>query len=286
MGLKMFKRYFITSFVWLFPYLLEGFVIHHEEVFDHTSPSLPYSRSPHVPKNVWNRLAPYFLPENHPIKRFLDQIFSNSRVILSIKSMKKAGFIHPKPRKWTHLIVTKHSDFPGYIFKVYLDAQRYYKNKPEYLHWLERIQGASKIQAEINRHHWQHFFKVPKKWIYPLPPNPSPPKEFLRKNFILVEEDMDIYDEETNYKKWKSQWVTVEKLDALYTLLEKLGLHDCPKPDNIPFSKDGKISFVDTQTINKWPVLYKKLIPYLPSSIKSYWKKLHKYNHSPHPVVR
>lgn len=239
-----------------------------------------YQRHRYVSKDIWRRVAPYFLPEDHQIKAVLDDLFSKSRVIISIKSMKKAGFIEPKPRKWTHLIVTKHPKLPGYIFKVYLDAQYYHKEKSEYEHWLERIQGASAIKKKIQKHHWEHFFKVPKKWIYPLPENPSPPKELMRKNFILVEEDMDIYDKKTNDKKWGSSWVTKEKLDALYLLLEELGLHDCPKPDNIPFSKDGRISFVDTQTFEKWPVSYSKLTPYLSSKLKTYWKQLKKKSKS------
>ncbi|MGA8164173.1 MAG: hypothetical protein WB791_03995 [Waddliaceae bacterium] len=276
---NLFKYSIFISFAWLLPCFLEGLTLQDAEKFGELPPSFllktpSYQRSPKVPKEIWESLVPYFLPEDHPIKGHLDEIFSQARVILSIPSMEKAEFLHPKPRKWTHLIVTKHPDIPGYIFKVYLDAQRYHKKKPEYVHWLERIQGASKIQNEIDRRHWQHLFKVPKKWIYPLPLHPSPPKEFIRKDFILVEEDMNIYDEGENYQKWKSSWITVEKLEALYTLLEKLGLHDCPKPDNIPFSKDGKIAFVDTQTLNKWPVLYHKLTPYLSPSLKFYWKNL------------
>lgn len=233
-----------------------------------------YPRNPYVSEDVWDQVSPYFLPEDHPIRPILDQIFSYYRVTLSIKSMKKAGFIHPKPRKWTHLIVTKHPDLPGYIFKLHLDAQRHYKKKPEYIHWIKRIQGAHAIDKKIQKYHWEHLFKVPEKWIYPLPEEPSPPKEFIRKNFILVEEDMDIFDDKENYGKWRSDWITADKLDSIYIILEELGLHDCAKPDNIPFSKDGRISFIDTETTQEWPVLYKKLTHYLSPPMRSYWKHL------------
>ncbi|MFQ5729871.1 MAG: hypothetical protein ACE5GN_05885 [Waddliaceae bacterium] len=232
------------------------------------------ARNPKVSEAVWNQVSPYFLPMDHPIRPVLDRIFSKDRVTLSLKSMKKAGFINPSPRKWTHLIVTKHPDVPGYVFKIFLDVQRYFKQKPEHVHWLERIHGAQTLEAEINKRRWHHIFKVPKKWIYPLPAEPSPPKAFLRKNFILVEEDMDIFDTTANHEKWKSNWVTTAILDAVYTLLQKFGLHDCAKPDNIPFSKDGRISFVDTQTLYQWPVLYKKLMPHLSPEMQGYWEKL------------
>lgn len=188
--------------------------------------------------------------------------------------MKKAGFINPYSRKWTHLVVTKHPEVPGYVFKVYLDAQRYFKGKKEYDYWLQRIEGVLMIKTEIEKRGWEEIFKTPTKWIYALPAEPSPPKEFKRKNFILVEEEMDIFDTQENYDKWKSDWVTEEKLTAFYTLCEVLGLHDCAKPDNAPFSKDGKIAFIDTQSFYHWPVLYKKMTPYLSKEMQEHWKSL------------
>ena len=54
----------------------------------------------------------------------------------------------------------------------------------------------------------------------------------------------------------------------------RLGLKDCTKIANCPFSKDGRVAFVDTQTFNKPPVRYYKLIPYLTTKKREYWKKL------------
>lgn len=235
-----------------------------------------YVKPKKLEQQIWNMAAPYFLPENHPVRPALDEIFSASRATLSIKALKKAGFLNPKPRKWTHLIVTRHPQVPGYIFKIYLDSQRYFKEKPEYIHWIERIQGVLAIQNEIEKQGWQDTFKTPQKWIYPLPEEPAPPKEFVRKYFILVEEDMDLYSDQENYSLWKSEAVTFQKLDRFYHLLKKLGLHDCAKPDNAPFSRDGKIAFIDTQSAFEWPVLYKKLEPYLSEDKRDYWKRLTK----------
>lgn len=231
-----------------------------------------YSAQPNQP--TWKKLSPYFLPEDHPIKEKLDKLFSSSRAILNLDTLKKAGFISPKVRKYTRLIVTKHPKFPGIIFKLYIDAQRYHKNKPEWHYWLKRVKGAEKIQNYILMNDLGGYFKVPKKWIYALPLHPSPPSEYLCKHFILVEEEMDIYNNEDNEKKWKGDQVTASMLNILFLMLEDLGLQDCAKPDNIPFCKDGKIAFIDTQAHNQWPVLYDKLSPFLSSSMKDYWKKI------------
>lgn len=230
----------------------------------------------YIEPQVWDQVQPYLLPDNHPIKPQLDKIFSNARPTLSIKSMKKAGFENPEPRKFTRLIVTTHPDLKGYVIKTYLDAQRYYKDKPEHVYWILRIQGVQAIQALIEKKQWASTFKVPKKWIYALPAEPSPPSEFQRKNFILVEEDMDLYGTVDNEKIWKSTTITQETLDRVFYVLNKIGLHDCAKPDNIPFTQDGRIAFIDTQTHDQWPVPFKDLTPYLSKDNQAYWKKITK----------
>ena len=118
-------------------------------------------------------------------------------------------------------------------------------------------EGGSVSLKCIAAHHYESIFKVPKKWIYLLPDEPSPPHHYLRKVFILVEEDMDLYDDKTNEKRWGSRWVTEDLLEALFTLTTELGLADCTKPKNCPFSMDGKVAFIDTQTFNTGYVKYR-----------------------------
>lgn len=235
-----------------------------------------YTRHPEVSQKVWDSLMPYFLPEDHPARKSLDRIFKKSRVTLSAKSMGKAGFTNPKPRKWTHLIVTTHPKLKGYVIKAYVDAQRHHKNKPEYHFWMLRIKGVRKIQKYIGDKGWGDLFATPKKWIYPLPVNPTPPSGFHPKRFVLIEEDMNILSDKDNCEKWRSAFVDEEVLDKVYAILQELGLRDCAKPDNIPFTKNDKIAFVDTQTFEQWPISYPKLASDLSPSMRSYWKDITK----------
>jgi hypothetical protein len=230
----------------------------------------------HIKKPIWKSVLPYLLPETHPAKPKLDAIFSSQRALLNLKTLEKAGFRNPKPRKYTHLIVTSHPDLEGYVIKLYVDAQRYYKDTPEWKYWILRIQGAHAIEHEIQRRGLQEYFKVPKKWIYAVPGKPQPSEEYLTKNFILIEEDMDLCTSKMNHSLWKGSTTDKELLQSLYSLLEDLGLKDCAKPDNVPFSIDGKIAFIDTQTWGEWPVLYEKLTPFLSKEMKAHWKKLTK----------
>lgn len=214
-----------------------------------------------------------FLPQNHPVHRKLDQIFAKERPLLSLKTLRRAGFQKTRPRKFTHLIVTRHPKIPGYIFKLYLDAQRFPHGKAESHFWKMRIQGAKKIRRLIAQKGWDKIFKVPRKWIYKTPSR-GLDCDYPVKLTLLVEEDMDLLPSQENRKRWKK--ISPQKLRALHTILNKNGLKDCAKPDNIPFSRDGKIAFIDTQTHGEESIAYKKLLPFLNAPMQTYWKKLNR----------
>jgi hypothetical protein len=228
-------------------------------------------------KEIQKIVAPYLMPDNHPIKPMLDVFFGSSRVIFNLDTLADAGFTKTKPRKFTNLIVTKHSAFPGYVFKLYLDTQRYHKGLPEHEHWILRIRGAQKIRKEITSYSLEALFKVPQKWIYALPKHPTPPQGYLTKHYILIEEDMDILSDHDNKARWASDYVTTIHLYYLFHILKTVGLSDCVKPDNIPFSNDGRIAFIDTQAFNE-KVDYKNLCDFLSASNQTYWKSLIKGN--------
>lgn len=232
--------------------------------------------SRYVSQDVWNEVKEYLIANNHPIKKTLDRIFSNSRVLYDLESMRGAGFDALPPQHQTQMIVAKHPDLQGYVIKAYLDEQDYYKGMPEYEYWIKRVKGAELIRESINAHKYDHFFKVPKKWLYLLPDDPSPPSTYLRKMFILVVEDMELFDNNTNENLWGSEWVTEDLLDALYTITTELGLLDSARPENCSFSIDGKGAFVDTELYHKSRVKYFRLTPYLSPSMQKYWKKITK----------
>ena len=228
----------------------------------------------YVSKEVWEQVRDYLMPNDHPIKEKLDQIFLRSRALVDKKSMKAAGFAAAKPQHHTQIIVTRHPELKGYVIKAYRDDQDYHSGKPEHYFWIKRAIGAQLIQESITAHKYEHLFKVPKKWIYVLPDNPPPSPNYLRKMFILVEEDMELMDNKRNKKIWGSKWITQELLQALYTIATELGLFDCTKPSNCPFSIDGRVAFIDTQSFHKKRVKYHNLTPYLSPSMRSFWEEL------------
>lgn len=229
-----------------------------------------YTRSPFVSPEVWEQLTPYFLPVNHPIKQKLDKIFGKKRITSNCHTLANAGFIKPKQGRHTGVIVTKHKKLKGYVIKLLSDEN---PDMAEWVNMVLRIKGAKIIQDAIDKHGYQYLFKVPKKWIYPLPAEPSPPENHYRKNFILIAEDMRVYKKPNNLMHWKES-MTGKKLKAIYTLITELGLDDSIYPWNIPFSKDGKMAFVDTERFYRWPVPYDRTLIYLSKSMHNFWIRL------------
>lgn len=231
----------------------------------------------HIAKSVWQQVEQQLLPWDSSLRKKLDEFFGGQRIILSPSSLKKAGFRRYKPRHYTRLIVTTHPVFAGYVFKLYLDCQSYHHAKKEHLLWLERISGARLISAMIAANGWQDLFKVPQKWVYPLPmaSKAVSTEDYARKDFILVEEDMDIYSEKENRRLWAQGTVVSEKmLLALFSILSELGLSDCVKPANIPISRDGRIAFIDTQLYHQQKVPLHELIRWLPRQQRPLWRQL------------
>ena len=118
--------------------------------------------------------------------------------------------------------------------------------------------------------------KVPHKWIYPLPADPSPKEKegIYRKNFILVTEEMDILSRKKNRKAYNKR-ITKKHLIALYTLINECGLLDSVYADNVPFCKDGKMAFIDTEhSLNEPPYPLAFIGQYLNDEMLGYWEQL------------
>jgi len=228
-----------------------------------------------ISEQTWLEVCPHILPEDFKIKPALDALFSRKRVTLNADTLVEAGFSTGKSREFSHVVVTKHPNFSGYVFKIYLDDENQKPNDKAQAFFLRRIRGALAIDKLIGEHNLQHLFKVPKKWLYYIPESPMPHKKYSYKNFILIEEDMDILDKSANKQAWKSSMVSKETLRGLHIILKETSLYDGAKIDNIPFSKDGRVAFIDTESFGakKSPPL-RLLNASLNSKMRHAWKEI------------
>lgn len=224
---------------------------------------------PWIPPKTWNSIRKFLLPEDHPAKIALDKLFAKKRPVTSLHSMEKAGFQF-RLMKNKRKIVAKHPDLKGYLIKTYLDF--HHIATPDWKLWQHRARGAKLVSASISRHHYDHLMKAPCKWIYLIP---MPPPENGRTTLLVVE-DMQPLTSKKNKRKYYH--ITSEQLEALYIILKENLLHDSIYIHNIPFSKDGKIAFLDLEHYHSTsrPVRYEKLTPYFSPHMQFYWNALFK----------
>lgn len=215
---------------------------------------------------------PYALPEDHTVKKFLDQVFSDSRPIANSVAMKKAGFSIPADKE-QDLIVAYHPQIEGYVIKYYYDNH----NINEAPYWLLRMKGLARVEKAIDKFGYGDIMKAPKKWVYEIPNTDKvvANEGVYPKKYLIVAEDMQVVSRKENDRLYKEE-LTAQQMKAIYDVLKETWLYDCVYVDNIPFSKDGKITFVDTEDFDRKPIKFKFMASAFPEKLQTYWKELTK----------
>ncbi|MGZ3733228.1 MAG: hypothetical protein ACXU9U_05775, partial [Parachlamydiaceae bacterium] len=242
-----------------------------ESVMGTAQPKLRRSHySSDITPEIWKEVFPYLIVEEHPAKYFLDQLFAESRFIESVESLEKAGFEIIFRQLNQGIYVVKHRKLPNYLLKLYLDSSP----RTEWPLWVLRAKGARTIQKLIDKYFYSHCMKVPEKWIYPISKEKRPLSDdkTYPKDFLLVVTDMRLASPQSNLIRYKES-MTYARLRALYTMITEGGLSDS-HTDNIPFSKDGKMAFIDTEYVNTWPVHLDWLTKYFSQVNTQYWNAL------------
>lgn len=273
-GSSMFKKYFVFILAFATFSTISVLALSSNK-YDGLAKLQPgeYPYNPLVSVETWDKLKPYFLPNEHPIKFFLDTIFKKERVISTRESLVEAGFDINPPKHPQNLIVGSHSLLKGYLIKTYTDTQ----DMCDWDNFFRRITGARSIQACINKYGYQKQFKVPKKWLYPLPLDHLPLKGAgcFPKSFILIVEDMNILSHHQNSLYFKRR-MTPQILDALFLIIKEVGLLDSVGRGNIPFNEAGVINFIDTEHHHHphSSIKYERLIQYLSPEMGAYWQRI------------
>lgn len=232
---------------------------------------LEYVKPDWVSHGVWEHLQPHLLPMDHPLKPTLDKIFRSARVTENKATFMGAGFLF-HDRIGRRRVIARHPKMVGYLIKTYLDTHR--TSVEDGLVWLNRIKGAKQFQDCIDRHGYNHLMKVPRKWLYPIPGRRS--RSPYPKGYALIVEDANTLSHSANYQKYATE-VTKEQLHAIYVMLTENKAFDCIHIFNIPFCKDGKIAFIDTEGLNmERPISFWKMTDKIPHHLRPYWENLYK----------
>lgn len=217
-------------------------------------------------------MRPYIIPNNHPKKRVLDALFA-SRVTLNAQTLAQAGFNTISVRPRSYIRVISHPALPNYLIKCNLDSEIREKHGKSSWFWLvRRCEGVQQVQNVIDRKKIKHFVAA-KKWIYPLPAEPAPPRNglFRRHYAVLLVTDMQLAPEKKNYYAWR-HYITKEHLRELYTIISR-AKGSSYRPDNIAYTIHDQFAFIDTEYPQRKPD-YDSIRKYLNPEMRKYWDRL------------
>jgi hypothetical protein len=210
------------------------------------------------------------LPNDHPVGMLLETLFCRSRVIDNEVAFVSAGFEIRRKQRRSLMRVATHPMLPRYVFKVFfVDERECDREKSRgWKGFVARCNQAERIRRVIQEHRIQHF-KVPRKWLFHAPRQPSfAPDD---QPMILVAELQDLLPRGDNEHAW-CHLITQGHLDELYTVIERAGGVSA-RPDNIALTSQGWFAFIDTEYSGHLHD-YESIAPYLSRQMRQYWSNL------------
>jgi hypothetical protein len=213
----------------------------------------------------------YLLPTSHPARDALGILFGRPDVIDNDSTFQAAGFEIRVKQSRSLMRVAAHPALPEYLFKVYfVDERLHEREKPRgWSGFARRCQNAERIY-NIIRENGLQYFQVPRKWLFLLPAHHSAcsPDD---QPVILVAERQDLVSRAENEQAWLNA-IAERHLDELHTIIQGAG-GSSYRPDNIPMTKQGKFTFIDTEHAGDQPD-YESIRQYLSSRMRQYWLTL------------
>jgi hypothetical protein len=173
-----------------------------------------------------------------PPKIDLDKLFPKKSVFDSSDDMRDAGFDILRESKNEKVVVASHRSAPGFLFKKFLNDVSL--SPAEQLAVYERrVNGARALKDHLEALKIKNII-VPRKWLCELPPRFHTKK---RSAHIIVVDRCDILDEEESERRYRR--LDKDQLRGLCTIFFAFRRVDFT-PKNAPFTRDGKIAFIDT----------------------------------------
>lgn len=240
---------------------------------DHQTPPqskvLANVKPPHVSRQAWSSVARWIMPLNHAVRAPLDRIFSQKRALADEQSLLDAGFTNALPGNGSQTVVTEHPKVKWYVLKLYRDDQPI---TDEWKDWVHRASGAEQTRHAIKAHKYYPLLVSPYAWIYPLPALPRGQGDYA-KDFILVSDKMPRLSDAENLKRWNRD-MDRERVKAIYTLVEELGLVNATTAQNLPWTRNKRNVFIDFEKHHVWPTQVVRLQQWLRPSLQQYLREL------------
>lgn len=215
-------------------------------------------------EGFYEEIQPHIIPQKHKMKKVLDKIFTEHPDAMSnANTVKSAGFAIFRHQKKSKIVILKHPQLKGYLIKGYLEEDiKPDATTPSWQKLLNRCLGAQNIRKLIKKKKIK-YFTVPDKWLFILP--------YQTERVVLLVNDMQLVPNGASVMAWRNK-VTKKILDELYLILGN-GYASCWLADNIPYTKNGTFSCIDTE--------YPKRVlncasagRYLSPKMRQYWEEL------------
>lgn len=144
------------------------------------------------------------------------------------------------PRSAEKIIVAGHRDARSFLFKKYPTAWRSYGEQLEL--YEERVNGARVLANHLQTHAVDKIV-VPRKWLCTLP---SRHEVRGKPSYVIVVDRFDLLDRDESERLYRK--IDRDLLEDLCAILFRFrGLDFSVR--NVPFTRDGKIAFIDTEHI-------------------------------------
>jgi len=166
-----------------------------------------------------------------------ETLFQDRHMFDSNRHWRKAGFSVDGEGVESNIMVASHPSAPGYLFKKY---SKKVSLKDQNRNFRARIEGANKLRRFIATQGLSRIV-VPQKSLLTLP------SRFKRKGrdaYVLVVEKLDLLSGDESRKRYGK--LDSEGLRQLCAAICRFrGLDSGVR--NVPFTKDGRIAFIDTE---------------------------------------
>lgn len=197
--------------------------------------------------------------ETLPIYSVLSDLFTDEKMFDSHDRLADEGF-EILDNSSTKILCASHPRAPGYLFKKY-DNKRGKRQLPNYM---RRVEGARILRSFIAEHGYTSVY-APRKWLYKLPSDFS-------ERYLVVTEKLDLMSRDETKEAYDH--IEEKQMRELATILYYFrGLSSTA--GNLPYAKDGRIVFIDTERWYRDRKYLRKVGKLLPSRQREFAEAVH-----------
>lgn len=216
-------------------------------------------------------VRPYLLPKDHPLIPKLDVVCADLDLFKSRVNLVHAGWtLHDVSSRsgWWTIIVASRPEIEGYVIKTYSTEFKDPTYDVALYRYVRRVRNSQRLRRCLDEHHCNHLV-APRKWLYRLPKSQT---------YVIIAEKLDILPGSHEAGEILERYASIskEQLEELATVFYAVDGVDAFL-QNIPFTTDEKIAFIDTDHVGVYPDAWEgRIVPHLPPELQDYAREFYR----------